>query len=399
MRRFAELTGLFATMTIVVSACGGGATTSGRPSIDFDGVDHGKQETGSGDIASDGEPEADAGNDSTKIDLVEPAEVVPEIVDIDQPDAPVSCEPGERHCDGLEIVRCDADGKGYSIIKSCEDGNPCTDDYCEDGKCLYETPDGSCCHPACGMGLVCVQGDCVCVRMCFGKQCGDDGCGGTCGDCPSNHICTSSGTCSCIPQCEGKQCGDDQCGGDCGPCPIGNVCEADQCICIPNCEGKICGNDGCGGTCGACAAHEECVDNACKFTCPTCPSIPNCNRALNETNYRAYYYCVDSKKWSDARDYCAGKAAFLTDITSAEENTFVAALLPTSSSAWIGLSQDWGKWKWTNGSEASYTAWGPGQPDDGSIWTTEDCVETAQWALWNDLECGEKRPFVCELIP
>ena len=54
----------------------------------------------------------------------------------------------------------------------------------------------------------------VCVPDCLGKQCGDDGCGGSCGECPTGQACQDDGTClGCTPECAGKACGDDGCGG------------------------------------------------------------------------------------------------------------------------------------------------------------------------------------------
>ena len=51
------------------------------------------------------------------------------------------------------------------------------------------------------------------------------------GECPNNQVCTWVP--SCVPQCSGKECGDDGCGGSCGNCPanfhcnINGVCKAD----------------------------------------------------------------------------------------------------------------------------------------------------------------------------
>ena len=70
----------------------------------------------------------------------------------------------------------------------------------------------------------------------------------------------------CAPQCTGKVCGDDGCGGTCGACPSSFVCVAGQCVCSPNCAGKECGPDGCGGECGLCAQVEDCEDGQCICT-------------------------------------------------------------------------------------------------------------------------------------
>ena len=73
---------------------------------------------------------------------------------------------------------------------------------------------------------------------------------------------------SCVPVCQELICGDDGCGGSCGLCPSGSVCiKGVQCVfrppCQTQCGGRACGNDGCGGLCGACAAGDVCVAGAC----------------------------------------------------------------------------------------------------------------------------------------
>ncbi|MBM4398178.1 MAG: hypothetical protein FJ087_21135, partial [Deltaproteobacteria bacterium] len=65
---------------------------------------------------------------------------------------------------------------------------------------------------------------------------------------------------TCAPKCDGRECGDDKCGGTCGNCSAGQVCNGGTC-CTPGCEGKECGPDGCGGTCGAgCGEGFWCTD-------------------------------------------------------------------------------------------------------------------------------------------
>ena len=96
----------------------------------------------------------------------------------------------------------------------------------------------------------------VCVPQCEGKACGDDGCGGECGSCPENTYC-EEGACACeyvfcenedmapwlccsegqvcgahgccTPDCETKECGEDGCGGKCGECAPGGTCIAGEC--------------------------------------------------------------------------------------------------------------------------------------------------------------------------
>jgi MYXO-CTERM domain-containing protein len=135
-----------------------------------------------------------------------------------------------------------------------------------------------------------------CVPNCSGgKNCGLDGCGGTCGSCEEGWSCTL-GICEeddiCQPACTGKDCGSDGCGGTCGFCDEGEDCQAGACLtldtdtlsedtflpeedtlapedtfgtdaCVPDCEDKTCGSDGCGGQCGACEGDFVCQAGAC----------------------------------------------------------------------------------------------------------------------------------------
>jgi hypothetical protein len=41
----------------------------------------------------------------------------------------------------------------------------------------------------------CVGNVCVCQPSCYMRDCGDDGCGGSCGSCDANEACSSSGRC------------------------------------------------------------------------------------------------------------------------------------------------------------------------------------------------------------
>lgn len=70
---------------------------------------------------------------------------------------------------------------------------------------------------------------------------------------------------NCTPDCAGKQCGDDGCQGSCGTCGSGYSCSAGSCIptCTPSCAGKECGSDGCTGTCGSCGSGATCTNGTC----------------------------------------------------------------------------------------------------------------------------------------
>jgi hypothetical protein len=139
-------------------------------------------------------------------------------------------------------------------------GNP------PDTVCLLQAGAGSCQSEY----KFCVD-DAGCLGTCEGKECGDDGCGADCGDCPPGMAC-ETGTCiMCQPDCVNKQCGDNGCGSSCGNCPEGQGCIENQCIaCNPNCAGKECGEDGCGGICGQCGFTSECINGLCVGCTPNC---------------------------------------------------------------------------------------------------------------------------------
>lgn len=161
----------------------------------------------------------------------------------------------------------------------------------------------------------------VCAPKCDEKQCGADGCGGSCGECPNGQFCDSSpgkchdnclltgcsqmgyecgpckitvqgacygkifacgpcekgnicnnGKCEkiCVPNCTSKECGSDGCNGICGNCPGDKFCNASskcQNNCTPKCEGKVCGTDTCGGNCGTCPNGEFCSNGKCDKAC------------------------------------------------------------------------------------------------------------------------------------
>ena len=95
-----------------------------------------------------------------------------------------------------------------------------------------------------------------CAPICGDAKCGDDGCGGVCGECDESFECMQ-GECveGCATDCDGKQCGDDGCGGQCGTCPQGEYCAVDVCapegVCFDHAEQKCEGDalfwfDSCG---------------------------------------------------------------------------------------------------------------------------------------------------------
>jgi hypothetical protein len=104
-----------------------------------------------------------------------------------------------------------------------------------------------------------------CTPECTGKECGSDGCGGLCGECPVAAPFCAEGSCAvaCVPDCAGNKCGDDGCGGNCGACPIGWGCI--DAVCEPLPEPP----DGCEALSGP--GCEDCFCEIC-----VCSILPEC---------------------------------------------------------------------------------------------------------------------------
>ena len=202
-----------------------------------------------------------------------------------------------------------------------EDPSPGCEPACGNKQCGDDGCGGSC--GTCSGSYVCSNGYCVpptCTPQCAGKACGDDGCGGSCGSCPAGFSCDAQGQCfdgNCTPDCTGKQCGSDGCGGTCGDCPWGMSCSEQQLCsgtCMPDCVqfGKQCGDDGCGGSCGTCGPGTECNaqfqcgacadtcngkqcgDNGCGGVCGVCGTGEVCS---------AFGFCI----LANCTPYCVGK--------------------------------------------------------------------------------------------
>ena len=174
----------------------------------------------------------------------------------------------------------------------------------------------------------------ACVPDCGGKECGDDGCGGSCGLCPTLWAC-DGGLCveqECVPLCGGLECGFDGCGGVCGFCEAGELCQDGLCELECTCDGKECGDDGCGNACGTCDSPYTCVNNLCEILegTWTCTEILGCQDLCQaedqlcldacvqggDTNgqyeYQLYATCLKNHECTDklcVADHCATETA------------------------------------------------------------------------------------------
>ena len=132
------------------------------------------------------------------------------------------------------------------------------------------------CGLACSSGETGTDEDAGCVPNCEDKECGDDGCGGSCGDCGEAMTCTSDHLCStvenpCLAACDDLECGDGGVAGcNCGECGFyysvcneHGRCEASSDPCHFACEGRECGDGGVEGClCGVCTDDMDCIEDS-----------------------------------------------------------------------------------------------------------------------------------------
>jgi len=124
----------------------------------------------------------------------------------------------------------------------------------------------------------------VWLPACGDRQCGDDGCGGSCGSCPDYHRCVD-GHCQCFPDCRGStSCalGADGCGGSCQDCVAGHVCVGAVCVCPAGqreCQGSCQLPNACGGcsalpvagsAAGDCLVYQGCASPEARLVVSAC---------------------------------------------------------------------------------------------------------------------------------
>lgn len=195
--------------------------------------------------------------------------------------------------------QCGPDGCG-GVCGNCGVGEHCVLHQCDkldpaascDGNCGKAAASGCGCQAGCSGDACCgdFKAACPCIPECTGKDCGSDGCGGSCGNCPAGS------------NCQAEKCIDDPCDPD--PCNGHGSCNAGVCTCAapfdgpacdkclpplqgyPSCQPDVCAGQDCSGkgTCdpktGACvcaAGFGGSTCGQCKFAThvwPDCKAAP-----------------------------------------------------------------------------------------------------------------------------
>jgi len=157
----------------------------------------------------------------------------------------------------------------------------------------------------------------------------------------------------------------------------------------------VCGN-------GIIEPNEECDDkNSIPLDgCTNC--VVDCgvsNAFKAPMTHHCYLYFKDATRtWNQANDICQAFGGYLATITSSSELVVVG--LYVSGDPWIGASDrdQEGAFVWVNDEPWGYSPWKTSEaPADDA----RDCVKLvgSPPAYFDDEDCNQKRPFVCEVSP
>jgi hypothetical protein len=145
------------------------------------------------------------------------------------------------HC--CEGVCCAAGATACNPVGLCCAPNcanrECGPDGCGGGGTCGACPPGATCNPQSGQCRSSCGPQTCPTGCCQGGECEDGDSGQACGTggapcvkCGAGSRCQNQ-HCTCEPDCDNRDCGPDGCGGSCGTCATGQVCDADdgECLC------------------------------------------------------------------------------------------------------------------------------------------------------------------------
>ena len=271
------------------------------------------------------------------------------------------------------------------------------------------------CMTACGMGVeVCAAGS---WGMCSAPVPGVESCNGLDDDCDSNIDEMVTRACTSMCGAGIETCAAGAWGACSAAMPTTETCNGVDDDCDSSTDEML--SRACTSACGAgtqtCAAGAwgVCTSGATEI----CNGLDDdCNGVIDDgatcattgcqprrSGGRTYLFCTTNATWTAARDACRAVGYQLVTIVSDAEDDYVVmtALGLEDADWWIGLSDIAmeGTFVWASGSSASYRRWGSGQPNNFS---NQDCGTIADGSAletrgrWNDDDCGNSFPYVCE---
>jgi hypothetical protein len=144
------------------------------------------------------------------------------------------------------------------------------------------------------------------------------------------------------------------------------------------------------------------VDDDCSGAIDDAPACPCVGHPFGA---HVYLFCLDDADWAAAQGACAGQGGHLVYVDDMAEHAFLVERTNhyRPSVWWIGLTDAVNEmdWRWADGSTPAFTRWNTDEPNDGgsALFVFEDCAEmnAGPGGAWNDTECTDRLPYVCEI--
>jgi len=119
-----------------------------------------------------------------------------------------------------------------------------------------------------------------------------------------------------------------------------------------------------------------------------------------ELNDQPYCYRIMAKyqTWEHAREQCALEGGDLASVVNKDELKFITDDLGTCGFTWLGLNdrEQEGYFRWTDGSNTTYSNWKAGQNYDEVQRHFEDCTAMDLEGNWYTFACTDKFYSVCK---
>ena len=113
--------------------------------------------------------------------------------------------------------------------------------------------------------------------------------------------------------------------------------------------------------------------------------------SLNPDNGHGYGLSARPLSWSQSQSYSRSRGGHLVSISSAEEQAWLVTRFADGQQPfWIGFTDQRreGTWEWTTREPVTFLNWRQGEPNDGTIFSSEDYA-VMNWerpGKWNDLD-------------
>eukprot|EP00392_Amoebophrya_sp_AT5.2_P019048 g19740.t1 len=135
------------------------------------------------------------------------------------------------------------------------------------------------------------------------------------------------------------------------------------------------------------------------WRCPA-PGVISSTQGNDKKQLQSYKYFQTSRNFKDASNTCWQYGAVLAIAETEEQAKAVAELIGSKRKAYLSANDRYREKKFVHADgevvdddEDDYAPWNKKEPNN---WKNEDCVEfKASNGKWNDIDCGQKRDFVC----